>query len=128
MTSRTPSPLSAAGKGESPERLVWRPRRGSQPLLREAPGHRPPLLRRAALNGWTWQGEREESARARGPQGLPESRKHTVPGTENATTERRKATRTGKVRELMKEGAPFGASSPSIGGGNETEPAVGRER
>ena len=44
-----------------PEGLEWRPRVGSQPHPREAPGHRPLSLRRAAFNGWTRQRERGES-------------------------------------------------------------------
>ena len=44
-------PFPAVALSESAVRLVWRPRRGSQPPLREAPGHRPLVLRPAAHQG-----------------------------------------------------------------------------
>ena len=73
------------GAGVAP---AGRPRKQD---LREALGHRPLLLRRAARKGWTRQGEREESARARDSKKVRPSRGSTVPEPKVATMERRKA-------------------------------------
>ena len=109
----------AAGKGESPDRLVWRPRRGSQPPPREAPGHRPPLLRRAAHQGLDVAGRAGEIPRAKGSEKSARVAEDTVLETEIATTERRKAwsvMRRAAPRSPPQGGdlkAPFGALSPS---------------
>src|ERR1700752_996523 len=69
-------PRPAVGMDVGPYRLVWRPRVGSQPHSREASGHRPPLLWRAARKELDVTGSAGRQARAEGPQGgLPESRK-----------------------------------------------------
>jgi len=69
-------PRPAVGMDVGPYRLVWRPRVGSQPDPREALGHRPPSLRRAARKELDVTGSTGRNARAEGSQGgLPESRK-----------------------------------------------------
>ncbi len=93
MSKVATKPSPAVGKGESPDRLVWRPRRGSQPLPREALGHRPLPLRGAARQGLDVTGRAGRNARARGLNSLPKFAEVTVLETQNATMERCKARR-----------------------------------
>ena len=64
----------------------------SQACLREAPGSRPPLLRGAALTGWTRRGRRRAKAcRIGGPARAPSASGSYGPGDRKAAMERREA-------------------------------------
>ena len=97
--------------------------RGSYPRTREALASRPPALRPAAFNGWTWRGRRAaEAARIRGREGrfrpAPGS---TAPGTEKPLVARREApARSRKDRELS--GLRFSARHPLRGRFPRVEP------
>ncbi|MEA2979762.1 MAG: hypothetical protein QOF09_1585 [Alphaproteobacteria bacterium] len=77
--------------------------RASQARLREASGNRPLQLRGAAFDGWTREGRPRAEARGiRGPKRPPSDPGSTVPGTQNAAVERRKATRPAHGRARRK--------------------------
>ena len=77
--------------------------RASQARLREASGHRPPQLRGAAhARAGRGKDERGESPALGWPKRPPSDPGSTVPGTQDAAVERRKATRPAHGRARRK--------------------------
>jgi hypothetical protein len=105
--------------------------RGSYPRTREALASRPPALRPAAFNGWTWRGRRAaEAARIRGrEERFRPAPGSTAPGTEKPLVARREAPRLRKKACTVGLAAPFRRAIPSHSSrGGRRKPDYGRTR